>query len=38
MIIEKAGLQFTMLIHIGTEAKSIVECEKYKFQFLFLVA
>jgi hypothetical protein len=28
MIIEKAGLQFNRLIHIGTEAKSIVECEK----------
>lgn len=28
MIIEKAGLHFNRLIHIGTEAKSIVECEK----------
>lgn len=28
MIIEKAGLQFNRLIHIGTDAKSIIECEK----------
>lgn len=27
-IIEKAGLRFNRLINIGTEAKSIVECEK----------
>ncbi|WP_336703778.1 methyltransferase [Chryseobacterium indologenes] len=28
IIIEKAGLKFNQLIHIGTEAKSIIECEK----------
>ncbi|MGE8552585.1 MAG: methyltransferase [Chryseobacterium jejuense] len=28
MIIEKSELQFNRLIHIGTEAKSIIECEK----------
>ncbi|MBB6330524.1 hypothetical protein HNP24_001474 [Chryseobacterium sediminis] len=28
MIIERAGLQFNRLVHIGTEAKSIIECEK----------
>ncbi|KAA2223509.1 methyltransferase [Chryseobacterium sediminis] len=28
MIIEKAGLQFNRVVDIGTEAKSIIECEK----------
>ncbi|MGE8433570.1 methyltransferase [Chryseobacterium joostei] len=28
MLIEKVGLKFNRLIHIGTEAKSIIECEK----------
>ncbi len=28
IIIERAGLQFNRLVHIGTEAKSIIECEK----------
>ncbi len=28
MLIEKAGLHFTQIIHIGTDAKSIIECEK----------